>query len=53
MKVSGQLHDLAVLPPRERAPGNHRIGGQVGPSAGLDAVVKRIFPSFCQDKNPR
>jgi hypothetical protein len=31
--------------PRERAPGTHWIGGWVGPRAGLDAVVKRTFPS--------
>jgi hypothetical protein len=32
------------LTPRERAPGIHWIGGWVGPSAVLDAVIlKRIF----------
>jgi hypothetical protein len=31
--------------PRERAPGTPRIGGWVGPRAGLDAVVKRKIPS--------
>jgi hypothetical protein len=25
----------------------------VGPRAGLDAVVKRKFPSSCRDSNPR
>jgi hypothetical protein len=39
------------LTPRERAPGTHWIGGWVGPRAGLDAVVKRTFPSFCRDSN--
>jgi hypothetical protein len=27
------------LNPRERAPGTHRIGGWVGPRAGLNVVV--------------
>jgi hypothetical protein len=31
--------------PRERAPGTHWIGGWVGPSAVLDAVMKRKIPS--------
>jgi hypothetical protein len=31
------------LYPRERAPGTHWIEGWVGPRAGLDDVVKRIF----------
>jgi hypothetical protein len=30
--------------PRRRVPGSHWIGGWVGPSAGLDAVVKRKIP---------
>jgi hypothetical protein len=30
--------------PRERVPGTHRIGGSLGPRAGLDAVVKRKIP---------
>jgi hypothetical protein len=30
---------------RKRAPGTHWIGCWVGPRAGLDAVVKRKFPS--------
>jgi hypothetical protein len=38
--------------PRERAPGTHLIGGWVGPRAGLEAVVKRKFPSPCRDCNP-
>jgi hypothetical protein len=29
--------------PGERAPGNHWIGGWVGPRAGLDDVEKRKF----------
>jgi hypothetical protein len=31
--------------PRERASGNHWIGGWVGPNAGLDAVSKRKISS--------
>jgi hypothetical protein len=27
MEVSGQLHALAALPPREKIPDNHWIGG--------------------------
>jgi hypothetical protein len=41
MEVSGQLHAPVALPPRERAPGTHWIGGWVGPRAVLDAVVQR------------
>jgi hypothetical protein len=36
--------------PRERAPGTHRIGGWVGPIAGLDAVEKRKIV-HCQESN--
>jgi hypothetical protein len=39
--------------PRERAPGTRLIGGSVGPSAGLDAVVKRKIPSPRRESNPR
>ena len=35
MGVGCQRHAPAALPPRER-PGTHRIGGWVGPRAGLD-----------------
>jgi hypothetical protein len=45
MEVSGQLHALAALPLRERAPGTHWIGGWVDPRAVLDAVVKRKIPN--------
>jgi hypothetical protein len=41
--MSGQLQAQAALPPGERAPGNHWIGGWVGPRAGLDDVKKRKF----------
>jgi hypothetical protein len=39
--------------PRERAPGTHWIGGWVGPTAVLDAVVKRKIPSPLRESNPR
>jgi hypothetical protein len=39
--------------PRERTPGTHWIGGWVGPSAVLDAVVKRKIPSPRRESNPR
>jgi hypothetical protein len=53
MEVSGQLHAPAALPPRERAPGTHWIGGWVGPRAVLDAVVKRKIPGPRRESNPR
>jgi hypothetical protein len=39
MRVGGQIHDPAALPPGKR-PGSHCIGGWVGPSAGLDGCGK-------------
>jgi hypothetical protein len=36
-----------------RPPGTHWIGGWVGLRAGLDAEVKRKFPSPCWYTNPR
>jgi hypothetical protein len=39
--------------PRERDPGTHWIGGWVGPTAVLDAVVKRKIPSTRRESNPR
>jgi hypothetical protein len=53
MEVSGQLHAPAALPPKERAPGTHWIGGWVGPRAVLDAVVKRKIPNPRRESNPR
>jgi hypothetical protein len=53
MEVSGQLHTTAALPPRERAPGTHWIGGWVVPRAVLDAVVNRKIPSSRRESNPR
>jgi hypothetical protein len=35
MRVGGQLHALAALPPGKR-PGTHCTGGWMGPRAGLD-----------------
>jgi hypothetical protein len=52
MDASGQLHTPAALPPRERAPGTHWIGGFVGPRDVLDAVVKRKIPSSLRESNP-
>jgi hypothetical protein len=37
--------------PRERAPGNHWIGGWAVPRAGLNAVVEIKIPSRCRDSN--
>jgi hypothetical protein len=41
------------LYPMERDPGTHCIGSWVGPRAVLEMVVKRKFPSPCQELNPR
>jgi hypothetical protein len=51
MEVSGQLHALAALPPRERAPDTHWVGGWVDPRTVLDAVVKRKIPSPRRESN--
>jgi len=51
MEVSGQLHAPAALPPKERAPGTHWIGGWVGPRAGLDAVAKSRNPVTASAEN--
>ena len=42
MRVSGQLHAPAALPPGKR-PGTHCIGGWVGPRAGLDGCGETKF----------
>jgi hypothetical protein len=39
--------------PREKAPGAHWIGGWVGPSAVLDAVVNKKIPSPRRESNPK
>jgi hypothetical protein len=41
--VSGQLHVPAALPPGEKDPDTHWIGGWVDPRAGLDDLEKRKF----------
>jgi hypothetical protein len=38
---------------RERAPGTQWIGGWVGPTSGLDAVLKRKIPITCRESNSR
>jgi hypothetical protein len=38
---------------REKAPGNHWIGGCVGSRAVLDAMVKRKIPIPRRELNPR
>jgi hypothetical protein len=53
MEVSGQLHVPAALPPRERAPSTHWIGGWMGLRAVLNAAVKRKIPSHRRESNPR
>jgi hypothetical protein len=53
MEVSGHLHTLAALHPRERAPATHWIGGWVGPRAGLDAWWWREkFPAPTRTQTP-
>jgi hypothetical protein len=52
MEVNGQLHAPAALP-QGKSPSTHWIGGWVGPTAVLDAVVKRKIPSTCRESNPR
>jgi len=52
MEVGGQLHAPAALPPRERPPDTHWIGGWVGSRAVLDEVVKREIPSSRRESNP-
>jgi hypothetical protein len=46
MEVSGQLYALADLPPGERTPGAHCIGGWMGPRTGLGDVEKGIEHRF-------
>jgi hypothetical protein len=53
MELSGQPHVPAALLPRERAPAAHRIGGWVGPRAGLDAVVRGEIPGQGMYRNGR
>jgi hypothetical protein len=51
MDVSGQLHAPTALPPGKQSLFTLRIGGWVGPSAVLDAVVKRKIR--IQESNPK
>jgi hypothetical protein len=39
--------------PRERVPDIHWTGSWMGPRTGLEAVLKRKFPSPCRESNPR
>jgi hypothetical protein len=45
----GQLHAPAALPPGERAPRTHRIGGWVDPTADVE---KRKISYPCRESNP-
>jgi hypothetical protein len=45
MEASDQLHDPAALPSGKEL--------RVGPTAGLDAVVRSKIPSPYRDSNPR
>jgi hypothetical protein len=47
MEDSGQLHDVAALPPVNRAPNAHRTGGYVDPKAGMDALEKKKKKVSC------
>jgi hypothetical protein len=51
MKVSGQFHAPAALPPEERAPSTHWIGNWVGPRAGLDDVERWRGEKSCPDRH--
>jgi hypothetical protein len=53
-RLSGHLHAPAALPPGERVPSTHRIGGWVGPKAGLEVVAKRkkSYRYHCRESNP-
>jgi hypothetical protein len=43
--MSGQLHSPVALPPGEKPPGIHWIGGWVGPITGLgDLERRKILP---------
>ena len=44
MTISSQLRAPASLP-RGKDPGTQRVGGWVGPIAGLDVLEKKSLPS--------
>jgi hypothetical protein len=46
MGVSGQR-----FTPGERTPGNHSVGGWVGPRAGLDTEAREKFLRLCRGSN--
>jgi len=46
MDVNVQLYAKAALPPREKFPCTHLIGGWVGPRASLYGMVKSKFSSL-------
>jgi hypothetical protein len=52
MEVTGQLHALVALPPRERSHATHWIKGQEAPRASQDAVEKRKISYPCWESNP-
>jgi hypothetical protein len=56
MKTYGWSGGIASRPrrftPREIAPGTHRIGGWLGPRAGLYTVSKSKIPSLRRESNP-
>jgi hypothetical protein len=49
--MSGQLHTLIALLPREIDPSAHWIGNWVGPRAGLDVMEKKKISNPCQELN--
>jgi hypothetical protein len=52
MEVSGQSHSPVALPPGEKAPVTHFIGGQVGPVDGLNVTEKRKISCPYQNSTP-
>jgi len=44
MEMSSQFHTPNHFTPMERAPDIHLIRGWIGPSAGLNVMVKRKIP---------
>jgi hypothetical protein len=44
---------LGRFTPPGKTHGTHSIEGWVGPTAGLDAVMKRKIPSPCRESNTR